>query len=62
MIFLSDYVIVARKQVKSSEARCICCKEPFTTDNVFTKEGMAEIAISGTCEKCFDGLFEGGGR
>ena len=57
-MFLSEYTTVASKQVKSSEARCICCKEPFTPDNVFTKEGMAEIAISGMCEKCFDGLFD----
>ena len=57
-MFLSEYTTVARKQVKSSEARCICCKEPFSRDNVFTREGMAEIAISGMCEKCFDGLFD----
>lgn len=53
------YIIVARQQVLKSEARCISCKEPFVyMGNVFTPEGMKEIAISGLCEKCFDGLFE----
>lgn len=56
---LDYYIIVARQQVKRSEARCLQCGEPFSKHNVFTREGMAEIAISGICEKCFDGLFEG---
>lgn len=42
----------------TQEARCIKCKEPFSTTNVFTPEGMREIAISGMCEKCFDEIFE----
>ena len=58
-MFLTEYVTVARQQVKRSEARCLHCGQPFSKENVFTSEGMAEIAISGFCEKCFDGLFEG---
>jgi hypothetical protein len=55
---MSDYYItVARTQVLKSEARCICCKEPFTKANVFTTAGMKEVAISGMCEKCFDGYL-----
>ena len=60
-MFLTDYIIVARQQVKRSEARCLHCGQPFSKENVFTREGMTEIAISGICEKCFDGLFEEGG-
>lgn len=54
-----EYIIVGRQQVKRYEARCLQCGEPFSKHNVFTSEGMSEIAISGICEKCFDGLFEG---
>lgn len=60
-MFLTDYITVARQQVKQSEARCLHCGQPFSKENVFTREGMAEIAISGICEKCFDGLFDEGG-
>lgn len=59
-MFLTEYVTVARQQVKASEARCIHCGEPFSNKNVFTREGLAEIAISGVCEKCFDSLFDEG--
>jgi hypothetical protein len=37
---------------------CVCCKEEFSKENVFTKEGAAETQISGMCEKCFDAIFE----
>lgn len=33
---------------------CKCCGEPISHDNVFTKEGVAEVNISGLCEVCFD--------
>ena len=56
-MFLTNYITVARQQVKASEARCIHCGEAFSNKNVFTREGMAEIAISGMCEVCFDELF-----
>lgn len=59
-MFLTEYTIVGRQQVLSSEARCIRCGEPFSSKNVFTREGLAEIKISGMCELCFDSLFEGG--
>lgn len=53
-----EYRIVGRQQVLKSEAKCIDCKQPFKFGvNVFTREGQAEIAISGTCEKCFDSYF-----
>jgi len=52
-------VIVGRELVDVSDAKCICCGHPFEWDvNVFTENGKKEIAISGMCEKCFDGLFE----
>ena len=38
--------------------RCINCKQPFTTANVFTSQGAKETQISGMCEKCFDALFQ----
>ncbi len=56
---MDDYIIAARQQVKRSEARCLQCAEPFSKHNGFTREGVSEIAISGICEKCFDGLLEG---
>lgn len=37
---------------------CVCCKEEFSKENVFTQEGAVETQISGLCEKCFDGIFE----
>jgi hypothetical protein len=53
------YIIVGRQQVLKSEAKCIQCGDPFKNGvNVFTREGHAEIAISGVCERCFDALFE----
>ena len=52
--------LVGREYVPLDKAVCIDCKQPFKLGvNVFTKDGHAEIAISGTCEKCFDALFEG---
>lgn len=39
--------------------RCTLCGEDFTLGvNVFTQEGAKETQISGTCEKCFDAMFE----
>lgn len=57
-MFLSEYITVARKQVKASEATCIDCGQHFGRHNIFTKDGLAEVAISGMCEACFDALFE----
>ena len=37
---------------------CWCCKEAFSTKNVFTLEGYKETKISSTCEKCFDNMFK----
>lgn len=56
-MFLTEYITVGRQQVKASEARCIHCGEPFSSKNVFAREGLAEIKISGMCELCFDSLF-----
>lgn len=40
-------------------ARCIHCSEPFAFGvNVFTQAGAREVGISGSCEKCFDAMFE----
>lgn len=53
--------LVGREYVPLDKAVCIDCKQPFKFGvNVFTNEGQAEIAISGTCEKCFDALFDNG--
>lgn len=39
---------------------CIQCRDPFRFGvNVLTNAGYREVQISGLCEKCFDGLFEG---
>ncbi len=55
-------LIVDRSVVDRAEAKCIECQQPFKfgpDGNVFTKDGAAEVRISGMCEKCFDGLFNG---
>lgn len=57
---MNERKIVGRVEVDKKDARCIDCGQPFKFGvNIFTKEGHAEIAISGTCEKCFDSYFEG---
>lgn len=52
--------IVGRADTEEGKpSTCIHCKQPFKYDvNVFTREGMKEISISGMCESCFDGLFD----
>lgn len=37
---------------------CVFCKKPFSGENVTTRAGWLETQISGSCEKCFDDLFE----
>jgi hypothetical protein len=38
---------------------CIDCGQPFKLGvNVFTADGAKETGISGTCERCFDALFD----
>lgn len=59
--------IVGREQVPAGiTPTCVSCASPFVGGNkgdpgvnVYSKEGMREVAISGLCESCFDGLFEG---
>lgn len=41
-----------------AEKVCLYCGKPFSSENVFTKEGWAEIKISGVCEKCFDDVTD----
>jgi hypothetical protein len=54
-----DRVIVGRSVVPRDEAKCIQCRDPFKFGvNVFTREGAAEVRISGMCERCFDALFD----
>ena len=36
------------------EKVCVYCKKPFTTENVHSKAGWAEVKISQMCEDCFD--------
>ena len=56
---MNERVIVGRVEVDKKDAKCIDCGQPFKYGvNIFTKEGHREIAISGTCEKCFDSYFE----
>ena len=53
--------IVGRSDTAESgkPSTCLHCKQPFKYGvNVFTREGMKEISISGMCESCFDGLFD----
>lgn len=53
--------IVGRTDTYMTEKQSTCmhCKQPFKYGvNVFTREGMKEIAISGMCEYCFDRLFD----
>lgn len=37
---------------------CTNCSLPFSSENVYTREGWAETQISGICESCFDDMFE----
>ncbi len=54
--------IVGRSDTGGKPSTCLLCKQPFKYGvNVFTREGMKEIAISGMCESCFDGLFDENG-
>lgn len=56
--------IVGRSDTAESgkPSTCLHCGQPFKYGvNVFTKEGMKEIGISGICESCFDGLFDDDG-
>ena len=39
--------------------RCLDCRKPFEPSNVKTREGWRETQIGGTCEMCFDSLFDG---
>ena len=51
--------IVGRSDTGGEPSTCLHCKQPFNYGvNVFTREGMKEISISGMCESCFDGLFD----
>ena len=51
--------LVGRQYVNKEDARCIDCGRPFKFGiNIFTPEGHREVAISGTCENCFDSYFE----
>ena len=48
--------IVGRSDTEGEPSTCLHCKQPFNYGvNVFTREGMKEISISGMCESCFDG-------
>ena len=45
---------------------CSDCRKPFQFgvfaeqgDNVYSVEGARETQITGTCETCFDGYFDG---
>lgn len=38
--------------------RCAHCQQQFTDANVYTVDGIKEIAISQVCERCFDEIFE----
>jgi len=56
---MNEQRLVGRQWVDKDDARCIDCKQPFKFGvNIFTKEGAAEVRISGICEKCFDSYFE----
>lgn len=37
---------------------CIQCKEDFTNNNVYSKDGWKETQISDLCESCFNKNFE----
>ena len=51
--------IVGRSDTGEKPSTCLHCGHPFKYGfNVFTREGMKEISITGMCESCFDGLFQ----
>lgn len=58
--------IVGRSETDpNKKPTCINCGQPFKGGNkgepgvnVYSRDGMREVAISGMCETCFDGLFE----
>lgn len=47
--------VVAVRPLQS--AACRYCKQPFSSANVHTEAGWAEVRISETCEDCYDKLF-----
>lgn len=60
-----DRMLVGREVVDRKDAKCISCHQPFKAGekgapgvNLYSKDGLREIGISGMCEACFDGLFE----
>jgi len=56
---MTDQKLVGRQYVNQEDAKCIDCRQPFKFGiNIFTPEGNREVAISGTCENCFDSYFE----
>lgn len=56
---MTEQKLVGRQYVSKEDARCIDCGQPFKFGiNIFTQEGHREVAITGTCEKCFDSYFE----
>lgn len=58
--------IVGRSETDpNTTPTCINCHQPFKGGrkgdpgvNVYSRDGMREVAISGMCETCFDFLFE----
>jgi hypothetical protein len=55
----------ADKPAPRADQCCIDCQKPFVfgpkhdpAANVWTPDGKREVAISGTCERCFDAMFE----
>ena len=45
-------------KMNRNDCTCTFCKQPFTELNIFTVEGIREIAITNTCESCFDSFFD----
>jgi hypothetical protein len=51
-----------REQIDAVEHGCCpFCKQPVSIDEFRDEKSKKEYQISGMCQRCQDGLFQGGG-
>jgi hypothetical protein len=46
-----------KKEKAKEQGLCVICGKP-ALDNCYSEAGVREYQISGTCEKCFDEMFQ----
>lgn len=60
MNYLSKFKLDLEKSLfgETPQGRCVRCKDPFTSANVFTPQGERETHISKLCERCWNEMFK----